>query len=73
MNNIIEIKTPDNFEPEEHFYPKALNSQLHPMVSHFLNLDRSRLIKRYKHLNPQVNEEKLEEILAYQCKHFFWG
>jgi hypothetical protein len=69
----IEIIKPDNFEQEDHFYPKALNSQLHAMVSHFFNLDHSRIVKRYNHLNPQVNTEELENILKYQSKHFFWG
>lgn len=69
----IEIIKPDNFEQEDHFYPKALNSQLHAMVSHFFNLDHSRIVKRYNHLNPQVNTDELENILKYQSKHFFWG
>lgn len=69
----FEIVKPDSFEQENHFYPKALNSQLHPMVSHFLNLDHERLIKRYSHLNPQVDTEMLKDILSYQSKHFYWG
>ncbi|MCP4911632.1 MAG: hypothetical protein GY909_00825 [Oligoflexia bacterium] len=73
MSRKIEIIEPDNFEQENHFYPKALNSQLHPMVSHFFNLDHKRIIKRYSHLNPQVDVEKLKEILAYQTKYFYWG
>tara|TARA_Y100000590_G_scaffold464901_1_gene635569 strand:+ start:4877 stop:6304 length:1428 start_codon:yes stop_codon:yes gene_type:complete len=73
MKKNIEIIEPDTFEQEKHFYPKALNSQLHAMVSHFLNLDHERLIKRYSHLNPQVSTNDLRKILTYQCKHFFWG
>ena len=73
MNNSIKIIEPDAFDQEAHFYPKALNSQLHPMVSHFFNLDHKRLIKRYTHLNPKVNAAALEKILQYQTKHFFWG
>lgn len=73
MTSQVEIITPDNFEQNNHFYPKALNSQLHAMVSHFFNLDHKRIIKRYIHLNPQVDPKKLEEILKYKCKHFFWG
>lgn len=72
-NRKIEIFKPDEFEPESHFYPKALNSQLHPMVSHFFNLDHERILKRYSHLNPQVNVEKLRGILKQTSKHFFWG
>ncbi len=73
MNEAIEIISPDEFEAENHFYPKALNSQLHPMVNHFFNLDIERVIARYNHLNPKVNSEYLREILNYQCRHFFWG
>jgi hypothetical protein len=69
----VEVIKPDNFEQENHFYPKALNSQLHAMVSHFFNLDHERIIKRYNHLNPQVDTDTLKEILKYQCKHFHWG
>ncbi|MCO4795664.1 MAG: hypothetical protein KC493_18240 [Bacteriovoracaceae bacterium] len=73
MKNIIELIEPDNFEQDNHFYPKALNSQLHPIVSHFFNLDKKRIIKRYLHLNPQIDEEALDGILSYVPKHFFWG
>jgi hypothetical protein len=73
MNREVQKIVPDNFEQENHFYPKALNSQLHPMVSHFLNLDHERIVKRYSHLNPQVNTDTLRDVLKYQCKHFFWG
>lgn len=73
VNKKVEIIKPDNFEQENHFYPKALNSQLHAMVSHFFNLDHDRIIKRYSHLNPQVNINTLKDILNYQTKHFYWG
>ncbi len=73
MKRRIEVIKPDHFEQEHHFYPKALNSQLHPLVSHFLNLDHERVIKRYSHLNPQIDTNTLREILNYECKHFFWG
>lgn len=73
MKKGVELIKPNNFEQENHFYPKSLNSQLHAMVSHFFNLNHERVIKRYNHLNPQVDSDKLREILSYQCKHFFWG
>jgi hypothetical protein len=69
----IEVLKPDTFEQEDHFYPKALNSQLHAMVSHFFNLNHDQIIKRYSHLNPQVDTDFLREVLSYQSKHFFWG
>lgn len=73
MTNLIEIITPNNFEQEHHFYPKALNANMHTMVNHFMNLDHDRIIKRYRHLNPKVNTEDLKNILSYNCKHFYWG
>ncbi|MCO4781364.1 MAG: hypothetical protein KC646_03515 [Candidatus Cloacimonetes bacterium] len=73
MNRQIELIEANTFEQENHFYPKALNSQLHSLVSHFFNLDHDRIIKRYNHLNPQVDPDYLKEVLNYQCKHFHWG
>ncbi|MDA8793662.1 hypothetical protein N9N67_10460 [Bacteriovoracaceae bacterium] len=73
MKNKIELIEPDNFEQDNHFYPKALNSLLHPIVSHFFNLGKELIIKRYRHLNPQVDESTLREVLSYVPKHFFWG
>ena len=73
MQRNVEIKFPDNFEQENHFYPKALNAQLHPMVGLFFNLDHERIINRYIHLHPAVNPEVLRSILQYKSKHFFWG
>lgn len=73
MKNVIETLKPNNFEQHNHFYPKALNSQLHPIVGHFFNLDKERMINRYIHINPKVNESILRELLSYRPKHFFWG
>jgi hypothetical protein len=69
----IEIIKPQSFSGEEHWYPKALNATIHPMVSFFLNLDKKRIISRYCHLHPQVDREKLKDILSYECKYFLWG
>ena len=69
----VEVITPDQFEQDNHFYDKSLNSHLHPMVSNFFNLSHKRIVERYKHINPQVNSEELLKILTDQSKHFFWG
>ena len=73
MSREIEIVQPEHFEQENHFYGKALNAQLHPMVSHFLNLDHEQIVKRFSHLNPQIDTDKLSSILKYQSKNFHWG
>ena len=73
MQSKIENVIPGSFISENHWYPKALNATIHPMVSFFLNLSKERIITRYCHLNPRVDRSKLDEILSYQCKHFLWG
>ncbi len=67
------IKQPGEFEAHNHWYPKAFNATIHPMIHFFLNLDQDRIITRYCHLNPMVNPEKLSEILNYRAKYFLWG
>ena len=68
----MEMVSPNSFNGEKHWYPKALNATIHPMVNFFLNLNKERIIKRYCHLHPMVNKEKLEEVLSYECKYFLW-
>ncbi|KAG0370673.1 hypothetical protein BGZ54_004989 [Gamsiella multidivaricata] len=65
--------TNEHFEPEKHFYPRVLNAQIHPMVGYFFSLGNERIIARYMHLNPQVNEEVLRKCLDYVPKHFQWA
>jgi len=67
------IVRPGDFEAHTHWYPKALNATIHPMVTFFLNLTPERIIHRYCHLHPTVNREKLKEILEYKCKYFLWS
>ncbi len=68
-----EIIQPGDFEAHEHWYPKALNATIHPMISFFLNLDKERIISRYCHLHPAVKADKLREILEYRPKYFLWA
>lgn len=64
---------PGSFEIEDHFYIKVLNAQLHSMVCYFMNLENSRIINRYCHLNPQVSEEALASVIGYQPKYLRWA
>ena len=73
INTKIERIQPNSFITEEHWYPKALNATIHPMVNFFLNLSKERIINRYCHLNPRVDRDFLEETLQYQCKYFHWS
>ncbi|KAG1050014.1 hypothetical protein G6F43_007685 [Rhizopus delemar] len=61
------------FESEQHFYPRVLNAQIHPLVQSFFALGNERIIARYTHLNPQVKPELLKKILSYTPKHFQWA
>lgn len=69
----VQIVKPGSFNAENHWYPKALNATIHPMVSFFLNLSKERIINRYCHLHPTVQPDKLHDILSYKCKYFLWG
>ncbi|KAG4304567.1 hypothetical protein PORY_001960 [Pneumocystis oryctolagi] len=62
------LKKPGDFEPQECFYPRCLNAQIHPLVSSFFNLGNERIILRYCHLNPS-----LHECLNYTPAHFRWA
>jgi hypothetical protein len=64
---------PGDFEPEEHFYPRVLNAQIHALVRYFLNLSNERIVLRYCHLNPRVDPDALREILKLVPKHFRWA
>ena len=72
MKQIVCV-SPGSFNHEDHWYPKALNATIHPMVNFFLNLDKERMVNRYCHLHPMVDRAKLEELLSYRCKYFLWG
>ena len=78
MTVLNDLKTatiihPGEFEPHDHWYPKALNATIHPMINFFLNLGKERIITRYCHMHPTVQKDKLREILSYKCKYFLWA
>nr|CAG4715286.1 unnamed protein product [Naegleria fowleri] len=63
----------DSFDSDSHFYPKTINAQVSEIVSDFMMLGNSRILKRYLHLNPQVDEKHLTELLSYKPKFFHWS
>ncbi|HMO39779.1 MAG TPA: hypothetical protein PKC76_00090 [Saprospiraceae bacterium] len=67
------VVQPGEFEAHRHWYPKALNATIHPMVNFFLNLEQERVISRYCHLHPKVGAQALRDLLNYECKYFAWG
>ncbi len=64
---------PGEFDADKHWYPKAHNATIHPMVNFFLNLEQERVISRYCHLHPKVDASVLRELLNYECRHFMWA
>lgn len=71
--NAAQVIHPGEFESHQHWYAKALNATIHPMINFFLNLEQHRVVNRYCHLHPKVKPQVLEEMLNYQCKHFLWA
>jgi hypothetical protein len=69
----VEVFKPGDFEAHQHWYPKALNATIHPMINFFLNLEKERIISRYCHMHPTVNAEKLRDILNYKSRYFLWA
>ena len=69
----VRVVSPGEFEAHNHWYPKALNATIHPMINFFLNLDQERIITRYCHMHPIVDGDRLREILNYQIKYFHWA
>lgn len=65
--------TPGSFEAHDHYYPRVLNAQIHPLVAYFHSLDAARLVSRYCHLHPRVDPDVLHGVLAYQPQVFRWA
>jgi hypothetical protein len=61
------------FDPHRHWYPRALNAQLHPTVASFLSLGNARMIERYCHLNPAVDKSILTRLIHSRCSSFRWS
>ena len=64
---------PGSFEPAAHYYPKALNATIHPMVNFFLSLEPARVVTRYCHLNPLVDAAALTSLLTTPRRYFQWS
>lgn len=64
---------PGSFSAEKHFYPRALNAHMHPVVADFLNLPLSRLIERYCQIRPKADRDALLGVLTYQPRFLYWA
>lgn len=69
----VESFAPGSFVPGDHFYPRALNAQIHPVARAFLSLGNARVAARYCHLNPGANLDALLGVLNEQPKHLHWA
>ena len=69
----VHLVEPGDFEPKEHWYPRVLNSNIHPLVNYFLNLNNEQIASRYCRLNPFANKSKVLELLQYKPQFFQWS
>lgn len=69
----ITLVQPQSFEPHNHWYPKALNAQIHPLIQYFMNMSLDRIVTRYSYLNPGVDESELRKLLQYKSQHMQWA
>lgn len=69
----VEVFKPGEFDSESHFYPRAQNAQIHPLVGSFFKMSIERLVSRYCHLHPYTNRDILREILTTPPKYLFWS
>lgn len=69
----VEVIEPGTFEPSNHFYPRVLNAQIHPLVRFFLSLGNERIAKRYCHLHPEAKSEAVTKVLHQCTRYFQWG
>jgi hypothetical protein len=73
INKNVHLVEPGDFEASEHWYPRVLNSNIHPLVNYFLNLSQDQMVSRYKRLKPEIETEKLKDLLQYKPKYFSWS
>ncbi|MCB9708526.1 MAG: hypothetical protein H6714_07075 [Myxococcales bacterium] len=64
---------PGNFHRVSHFYERVLNAHVHPLLSYFFSLGNERIVRRYRHLHPEVDEDSVRALLTIEPKHFRWA
>jgi hypothetical protein len=69
----VHLVEPGDFEATDHWYPRVLNSNIHPLVAYFLNLSHEQMVERYKRLHPQADTDAILDILKYQPQYFRWA
>ncbi|KAH7298374.1 hypothetical protein KP509_25G040100 [Ceratopteris richardii] len=69
----VEVIEPGSFDPINHFYPRVLNAQIHPLVRSFLSLGNDRIAKRYCHLHPEADRAAVTDVLHRSTRFLQWG
>ena len=67
------IMKPGGFCMKNHYYARALVAKQHKVLGSFLDLTAEQVVKQHAQLHPEVKTDKLQEVLAYVPRHFFWG
>ena len=69
----IQTFEPNHFESERHYYPRAQNAQMHPLVSGFMRMSLERVMLRYCHLHPGVDPEALRRVMTTEPRYLRWS
>lgn len=62
-----------SFNPEQHWYSRAFDATIHPIVDFFMRLHPQQIVSRYCNLHPNVKESALHHWLSYQPKYLQWA
>ncbi|MGY6559810.1 MAG: hypothetical protein ACXIT9_11090 [Nitritalea sp.] len=73
ISNHVHLVEQGDFEATDHWYPRVLNSNIHPLVAYFLNLTHEQMVERYHRIHPQTDKEALLELFRYQPTYFRWA
>ena len=68
MKNKVQIINPDSFNCENHWYPKALNATIHPMVNFFLNMDKNSLMA--SHIKEELSYSPKGELFRKDLRNY---
>ena len=71
-HQVLQIE-PGTFHDHMHWYPKALNATIHPLVSLFMSLGNQVIADRYSQMHPRVKASRLKDMLQYQPKYYRWA
>lgn len=69
----VQTVRPGSFDPARHFYPRALNAQIHGLARFFLTLGNDRIAERYCHVHPNIDLSAVRALLRTVPRHFRWG